>query len=342
MSLRISSLASFRWRASLAVLGLSLACASLAQAQTPLLNVSYDVTRELYQSLNPLFITQWQAKTKQTLTINQSHGGSTKQARSVVEGLQADVVTMNQASDIDLLAARGLVANDWRSRYPNNAAPLYSTMVFLTRKDNPKKIRDWADLVRPGVAVIIPNPKTAGNGRYTYLAAWGSQIKAGRNEAEAKAFVAKLFRNVPVLDTGGRAATATFVQRGIGDVLVTFENEVKQIQHEQPGVFVAVYPSTDILAEAPVAVVEKVVDRKGTRAAAQAYLRFLYDDAAQEVIAQHFFRPRSAAVMARHAAEFPAVKLFTLESIFGSGPQAQRRHFDDGGLFDQIYAQATQ
>lgn len=320
-------------------LGLLLAGGSLAAlADATLLNVSYDVTRELYKDINPAFIKVWQAKTGEKLTINQSHGGSSKQAMSVAAGLEADVVTMNQSTDIDILAERGgLVAKDWRKRLPYGAAPYTSTSVFLVRKGNPKNIKDWNDLVKPGVAVIVPNPKTSGNGRYTYLAAWGYAIKNGGKDEQAKDFVKRLFANVPILDGGGRGATTTFTQRGIGDVLVTFENEAALIDKEVGGdQFDIVYPSLSIEAEAPVAVVDKVVDKRGTRKQAQAYLEFLYSAEGQELIAKHHFRPRDEAVLKRHAGDFKPLKLFSVESVFGSLDKAQKVHFDDSGVYDQI------
>jgi len=310
---------------------------SASAASTELLNVSYDVARELYKDINPAFIAAWKQQTGQTVSIKQSHGGSSKQARAVADGLEASVVTMNQANDIDMLAERGLVAKDWARKFPNNAAPYYSTMVYLVRKGNPKHIRDWQDLARPGVQVIIPNPKTAGNGRYTYLAAWGSVLKKGGNDAQARELVSRIFKNVPILDAGGRAATTTFTQREIGDVLVTFENEVQLVKKEMGQNFDIVYPATSILAESPVAVVDKVVDKKGIRKQATAYLQFLYTEPAQEVIAQHFFRPRSEAVLKKHSASFKPVKLFTVDEVFGGWDAAQKKHFDDGGEFDKIY-----
>jgi sulfate transport system substrate-binding protein len=323
-------------RTGMAVASL-IAVAPLAQADTTLLNVSYDVARELFKDLNPVFIAEWKKNTGETININQSHGGSSKQARSVADGLEASVVTMNQANDIDMLADRGLVAPDWAKKFPNNAAPFYSTMVYLVRKGNPKGIKDWDDLVKPGVKVIIPNPKTAGNGRYTYLAAWGSVLKKGGSEAQAREFVDRLFKNVPILDAGGRAATTTFTQREIGDVLVTFENEVQLVKKEMGENFEIVYPSISILAESPVAVIEKVVDKRGIRKQATAYLQFLYSEPAQEIIAQHFFRPRSDAAMKKYAASFKPVKLFTVDEVFGGWKAAQKKHFDDGGEFDKIY-----
>jgi sulfate/thiosulfate-binding protein len=308
-------------------------------ADVQILNVSYDVTREFYKDFNPAFAARWKAQTGEAVTIRQSHGGSSKQARSVVDGLEADVITMNQANDIDLLAERGrLIPPDWARRLPHNSAPTTSTTVFLVRKGNPRNIRDWDDLVKPGVAVIVPNPKTSGNGRYSYLAAWGAIKKKGGSDAQAKAFVTGLFRNVPVLDAGGRGATTTFVQRGIGDALLTFENEVFLIRKELGGdAFDAVYPSASVLAENPVSVVDKVVDKRGTRKAAQAYLEFLYAEQGQELAARHYFRPRDPKVLARHEATFPPLQLFTVDEVFGGWKKAQAVHFSDGGVFDQIY-----
>jgi sulfate transport system substrate-binding protein len=306
-------------------------------ADTELLNVSYDVARELYKEINPAFIASYKQQSGQTVEIKQSHGGSSKQARAVADGLEASVVTMNQANDIDMLADRGLVAKDWAKKFPNNAAPYYSTMVFLVRKGNPKQVRDWQDLARTGVAVIIPNPKTAGNGRYTYLAAWGSVIKKGGNETQARDLVSKIFKNVPILDGGGRAATTTFTQRQIGDVLVTFENEVSMVRKEFGNDFEVVYPASSILAESPVAVVDKVVDRKQLRQPATAYLNFLYTPAGQEIGAKHYMRVRSETVMKKYATNYKPISLFTVDEVFGGWRAAQKRHFDDGGEFDKIY-----
>jgi sulfate/thiosulfate transport system substrate-binding protein len=311
----------------------------LAHADTTLLNVSYDVTREFYKDYNPAFAKYWKAKTGETVTINQSHGGSSKQARSVADGLEADVITMNQANDIDILAERKLIPSDWQKRLPNASAPTTSTTVFLVRKGNPKKIKDWDDLVKPGVSVIVPNPKTSGNGRYSYLAAWGAVVKKGGDEKAARDYVTRLFRNVPVLDTGGRGATTTFAQRGIGDVLLTFENEVYLIQKELGSdQFEVIYPSVSILAENPVALVDKVVDKHKTRTVAQAYLEYLYSEEGQEIAAQHHLRPRLDSVASRHSADFHKLDLFTIEEVFGGWKQAQKVHFSDGGTFDQIYA----
>ncbi|WP_397533565.1 sulfate ABC transporter substrate-binding protein [Roseateles sp.] len=302
-----------------------------------LLNVSYDVSRELYKDINPAFAAQHKAKTGRTVTVTQSHGGSSRQALSVASGLEADVVTMNQATDLDLLAEKGLIRADWRKAFPNGAAPYTTTTVFLVRKGNPKAIKDWADLTRTGVSVIVPNPKTSGNGRYTYLAAWGSVIAKGGNDAQARDFVAKLLANVPVLDGGGRGATTTFTQRDIGDVLVTFENEAELIENEVgKGKFDVVYPSITIEAEAPVAVVEKVVTKKGTAAAAKAYLDFLYSPEGQQIIAKHNFRPRDAAVAKANAARFPVVKTFTVDSLLGGWTAVTKTHFADGGVYDQL------
>ncbi|MFN7836184.1 MAG: sulfate ABC transporter substrate-binding protein [Burkholderiaceae bacterium] len=318
----------------LAVLGLPLA----AQADKTLLNVSYDLSRELYKEINQAFIKSWQESRQETLTINQSHGGSSKQAMAVAAGLEADVVTMNQSTDIDMLVERGgLISSDWRKAFPNNATPYTTTSVFLVRKGNPKKIRDWSDLARDGVSVVIPNPKLTGNGRYSYLAAWGSVLDKGGNAAQAREFVDKVFHNVPVFDGGGRAATTTFTQRGIGDVLVTFENEAILIGRELGKAdFEIVYPSISIDASAPVAIVDKVVAKHGTAVEAKAYLDFLYSDAGQRIIAKHFFRPRSAAVLKENARVFPTIKIFTVEQLFGSWAQVQKEHFADGGVYDQM------
>lgn len=308
-----------------------------ARAETTLLNVSYDVSRELYKDINPGFIAAWKTKSGETLTLNQSHGGSSKQAGAVIGGLEADVITMNQSPDIDILVKNGLVAPDWRKRLPNDATPYTTTTVFLVRKGNPKAIKDWSDLTREGLQVIVPNPKTSGNGRYTYLAAWGYALNKSGNEAAAKDFVTKLFANVPVLDGGGRGATTTFTQRGIGDVLVTFENEAVLLDKELGGdQFDIVYPSLSIEAAAPVAVVDKVADKRGTRRQAEAYLQYLFSPEGQEVIAKHHFRPRNEAILAKYAARFPAIKTFTVEDRLGGWEAVQKTHFADGGIYDQI------
>ena len=310
-----------------------------ALAETKLLIVSYDVTREFYKDFNAAFIQHWKAKSGETVTINQSHGGSSKQARAVADGLEADIISMNQATDIDLLYERGkLVPQDWQKRLPYGSSPTASTTVFLVRKGNPKHIRDWDDLIKPGISIIVPNPKTSGNGRYSYLAAWGYAQKKTNDPAQAKDFVSKLFRNVPVLDTGGRGATTTFVQRGIGDVLLTFENEVYLISKELGGdQFDVVYPSSSILAENPIALVDKVVDKHKTRTVAQAYLDFHYSEAGQEIAAQHFLRPRLESVASKHRDVFKQIDLFTVDEEFGGWKKAQQTHFADGGIFDQIY-----
>ncbi len=309
-----------------------------APAQTTILNVSYNVSRELYREINPAFVAEWQAKTGETITVNQSHGGSSKQALSVIAGLEGDVITMNQPLDIDILVERGaLVAADWRKRFPHDATPYTTTSVFLVRKGNPKGIKDWDDLVKPGHKVIVPNPKTSGNGRYTYLAAWGYALDQTGSEADARDFVAKLFANVPVLDGGGRGATTTFTQRGVGDVLVTFENEAVAIGVELGAEkFDIVYPSLSIEAAAPVAVLEKVVDKRGSRHVATAYLEFLFSPAGQEIIAKHAFRPRDEKVLQKFEGRFPAIRMFNVERTLGSWVEVNRKHFADGGIYDQI------
>jgi sulfate transport system substrate-binding protein len=324
-----------RWFLALA-LAASLPLAAGAR-DVELLNVSYDVARELYKDINPAFVAEYKKSTGETVTVKQSHGGSSKQARAVADGLEASVVTMNQANDIDFLAERGLVAKDWAKKFPNNAAPFYSTMVFLVRKGNPKQIHTWDDLAKPGVQVVIPNPKTAGNGRYTYLAAWGSVLKKGGTDAQARELVSRIFKNVPILDAGGRAATTTFTQRQIGDALVTFENEVNLVRAEFGDNFEVIYPSVSILAESPVAVVDKVVDRKGIRKEATAYLNFLYTEAGQTIGARHYLRVRNESVMKKYAQNYKPISLFTVDEVFGGWKAAQKRHFDDGGEFDKIY-----
>ena len=306
-------------------------------AQTSILNVSYDVARELYKDINPAFVARWQAKGNPVVTINQSHGGSSKQVGAVIAGLEADVVTMNQVPDIQMLVKNGLVKADWQKRLPNDAAPYTTTSVFLVRKGNPKNIKDWSDLARPGVEVIVPNPKTSGNGRYTYLAAWGYAIKNYKTEEKAREFVKALFANVPVFDGGGRGATTTFTQRNVGDVLVTFENEAILLDKEVGGdQFDIVYPSLSIDAPAPVTVVDKVVDKKGTRKIATAYLEYLWTPEGQEIIAKHYLRPRNAAVLKKYAKVFPAVNTFSVEKLLGGWENVQKAHFADGGIYDQI------
>ncbi|MBV8660198.1 MAG: sulfate ABC transporter substrate-binding protein [Burkholderiales bacterium] len=312
-----------------------------AQAGPTLLNVSYDVMRDFYRDLNPAFVAAYKAKTGVELTIQQSHGGSGKQARAVIDGLEADVVTMNMPPDIDAIHDKSnFLPENWATRLPDNSLPFTSLQVIIVRKGNPKGIHDWSDLVKPGVQVIMPNPKVTGNGRYSYLAAWGYALKQpGGNEQKARQFVGALLKNVPVLDSGGRAATTTFMQRQIGDALLTFENEAEMIAREfGRGQFEVVYPSLSIRAEPPVAIVDHVVDKKGTRKEAEAYLRFLWTPQAQEIAAQNFLRPQDPVVMHKYATQFPAVKLFTVDEVFGGWRAAQKTHFDDGGSFDQVYA----
>jgi sulfate/thiosulfate transport system substrate-binding protein len=319
---------------AVAVVGL----AATAFAQQSLLNVSYDPTRELYQEFNAAFAKYWQAKSGKTVTIRQSHGGSGAQGRAVIDGLDADVVTLALAYDIDAVAASGLIKPDWQKRLPQNASPYTSTIVFLVRKGNPKNIKDWGDLLKPDVQIITPNPKTSGGARWNYLAAWGYALKQpGGNEQKARDFVAQLFKKVPVLDSGARGATTTFVERGIGDVPLAWENEAYLALDEAKGKVDIVVPSISILAEPPVAVVDKVVDRKGTRAVAEAYLQYLYSPEGQEIAAKHHYRPRDAAVAAKYANGFAKVTLFTIDQLFGGWQAAQKTHFADKGTFDQIY-----
>jgi sulfate transport system substrate-binding protein len=304
-----------------------------------LLNVSYDPTRELYQAFNKAFARHWETTQKEMVSVKQSHGGSGKQARSVIDGLDADVVTLALAYDIDEIAERSkLLPADWQKRLPHNSAPYTSTIVFLVRKGNPKGIRDWNDLVRAGVAIVTPNPKTSGGARWNYLAAWGYAQKKENSEAKAKEFVAALYKNVVVLDSGARGATTTFVERGIGDVLIAWENEAYlSLQELGPGKFEIVTPSLSILAEPPVAVVDKVAERKGTRKVAQAYLEYWYTPEAQEIAAKNFYRPIDPKVAARYDKQFAKVNLFTIDQAFGGWQKAQRTHFADGGMFDQIF-----
>ena len=332
--------------------GLILAAAALAVGLAPiaanaaapveLLNVSYDPTRELYRDVDAAFAAQWKAKTGQTITIKQSHGGSGAQARAVIDGLQADVVTLALAADIDAIADRAkAIAPNWQSRLEHNSAPYYSTIVFLVRKGNPKGVRDWSDLIKPGVKVITPNPKTSGGARWNYLAAWGYAQRATGSVAGARDYMTKLFRNVPVLDSGARGATTTFVQRGQGDVLLAWENEAFLATNQLgKGKFEIVYPSISILAEPPVAVVDKVVDRKGTRAIAEAYLKFLYTPEAQRIIGKNFYRPRDPAVAAQFKGQFQSLPLLTIDKNFGGWKRVQAAHFNDGGVFDQVYEDA--
>jgi sulfate transport system substrate-binding protein len=320
---------------------LSFAAPAIA-AKVSLLNVSYDPTRELYQDINKSFAAHWKANSGDDVSIKQSHGGSGKQARSVIDGLDADVVTLALAYDIDEIASRGLLSPDWQKRLPHNSAPYRSTIVFLVRKGNPKAIKDWPDLVKPGVGVISPNPKTSGGARWNYLAAWGYALKQpGGTEASAKEFVTKLFRNVPVLDSGARGATTTFVERGIGDVLIAWENEaLLAVKELGPDKFEIIAPPQSIQAEPPVAVVDKVVDKRGTRRAAEAYVHYLYTEQGQEIAARHYYRPVSEAARKKHAGQFPNVKMFTIDEVFGGWAKAQKAHFADGGSFDQIYQPA--
>ena len=328
-----------RWFFPILLLVLAVSPA-LAAADTVLLNVSYDPTRELYRDFNTAFIAEWKKQTGETVKINQSHGGSGKQSRSVIDGLEADVVTLALAYDIDALNAHGgLVPADWQKRLPDNSAPYTSTIVFLVRKGNPKGIKDWDDLVKPGIGVITPNPKTSGGARWNYLAAWGFASKKFGGDAAAKDFVGKLYKNVLVLDTGARGSTTTFVERGQGDVLLAWENEALLALGEAGGGgFEIVAPSESILAEPPVSVVDKVVDKRGTRKVAEAYLHYLYSPEGQEIAARNGYRPRDAAIAAKYAAKFPALPLFTVDERFGGWQKAQATHFADGGTFDQIYA----
>jgi sulfate/thiosulfate transport system substrate-binding protein len=319
--------------------GIVLAGAAQA-ADVNLLNVSYDPTRELYTALNKAFAARYQAETGKTIEIKQSHGGSGKQARSVIDGLQADVVTLALAYDVDAIAQRGLLAADWQKKLPNNAAPYTSTIVFLVRKGNPKGVKDWDDLAKPGIKVITPNPKTSGGARWNYLAAWGYALRKYGNEDKARDFVRDIFKNVPVLDTGARGSTVTFVERNIGDVLLAWENEAYlAIDEFGKDKFEIVAPSLSILAEPTIAIVDKVVDKKGTRAAAEAYFKFIYSPEGQEIAAQNHYRPRDPAIAAKHAGDFAKVELFTIDDVFGGWQKAQAAHFDDAGVFDKIYTQ---
>ncbi|KQU83741.1 thiosulfate transporter subunit [Variovorax sp. Root318D1] len=310
---------------------------AFAQSST-LLNASYDVAREFYKDYNAAFVAHYKKTTGKDVKIDQSHGGSSAQARAVADGLDADVVTMNTSTDIDFLANTGVVAKDWNKQLPENASPTTSTMLFLVRNGNPKGIKDWEDLVKPGVQVVIVNPKTGGNGRYAYLAAWGYVKKKGGTDAQAAEFVGKLFKNVPVLARGGRDATTAFLQRNIGDALITFESEVVSIDREfGSGKVDSVYPSISIVAENPVALVERTTKKKGTGELAKAYLDWLYSEEAQEIAAKHALRPRSPAVLKKHAATFKPLQLFTVQELFGSLGDAQKVHFNDGGQFDKLY-----
>ena len=320
------------------VLTIMLPVAALA-AEVQLLNVSYDPTRELYQEYNAAFAKYWQSKTGDKVTIRQSHGGAGRQARAVIDGLEADVVTLALAYDIDAIAEKAkLFPANWQQRLPHNSAPYTSTIVLLVRKGNPKNIKDWDDLVKPGVSVITPNPKTSGGARWNYLAAWAYALKKYGSEEKAKDYVGKLYRNVPVLDSGARGSTTTFVERGIGDVFISWENEAfLAIKELGPGKFEIVVPSVSILAEPPVALVDKVVDKRGTRKVAQAYLEYLYSPEAQDIAGRHFYRPIDSKVAAKYAKQFPQVNLIRIDDVFGGWQKAQKTHFADGGVFDQIY-----
>jgi len=316
--------------------------AAPGRADTTILNASYDPTREFFQEFNAAFAKHWKAKTGETVTIRQSHGGSGKQARSVIDGLEADVVTLALAYDVDALRRNsGLVVKGWQKRLPQNAAPYTSTIVFLVRKGNPEGIRDWADLAKPGVAVVTPNPKTSGGARWNYLAAWGSALsQSGGSEAAARELVTKIYKNVKVLDSGARGSMISFARRGVGDVLISWENEAFLAARELGAdKFEIVTPPVSILAEPPVAVVDKVVDRRNTRERAEAYLNYLYSPEGQDIAGKHFYRPRDPAAAARYAGQFAKVKLFTIDEVFGGWDKAQAKHFADGGVFDQIYGQ---
>ena len=318
----------------------ALAAASLASAQTTLLNVSYDVAREFYKDINPAFIASYKKATGKDIKVDQSHAGSSAQARAVADGLDADVVTMNTTTDIDFLAEKGVVAKDWRNKFPNHAAPTTSTMLFLVRNGNPKNIKDWDDLIRPDVKVVVVNPKTGGNGRMAYLAAWGQVRAKGGTDAQALDYVTRLYKNVPVLARGGRDATGVFLQRGIGDVLITFESEVVSVDNEfGKGKVDAIHPSASLITENPVAVVERTVAKKGTAEQAKAYLDFLYSPEGQEIAAKHNIRPSNEAILKKYP-QFKPIKLFSVNQYFGSLAEAQKVHFNDGGQFDKLYQPA--
>ncbi|HVY04473.1 MAG TPA: sulfate ABC transporter substrate-binding protein [Burkholderiales bacterium] len=326
--------------ARILVAALLVAVALPLRADVALLNVSYDPTRELYQEFNAAFAKYWEAKEKEKVVVRQSHGGSGKQARTVIDGLDADVVTLALAYDVDEIAAKGkLLPAGWQKRLPNNSAPYTSTIVFLVRKGNPKHIKDWDDIAKPGVSVITPNPKTSGGARWNYLAAWGYALKAsGNDEAKARDFVSRLYRNVPVLDSGARGATTTFVERGIGDVLLAWENEAfLAVKELGPGKVDVVVPSVSILAEPPVSVVDKVASRHGTTKVAQAYLEYLYSDEGQDIAGRNFYRPTNPKIAEKYASQFPKVALFRVDEVFGGWQKAQKTHFADGGVFDQIF-----
>jgi sulfate/thiosulfate-binding protein len=329
-----------RFTRALLAFALTIGASAVALAETTILNVSYDPTRELYQEFNTIFAAHWKKQTGEAVTIQQSHGGSGKQARAVIDGLEADVVTLALAYDIDALAEKGaLIPKDWQKRLPNNSAPYTSTIVLLVRKGNPKGIKDWDDLVKPGVSVVTPNPKTSGGARWNYLAAWGYALnKNGNDEAKARDFVNKLYKNVAVLDSGARGSLTTFAERGVGDVFISWENEAFLAAREfGADKFETVVPSLSILAEPPVTVVDKVVDRRGTRKVAEAYLQYLYTEEGQNIAGKNFYRPRDPKVAAVYASQFSNVNLFTIDEVFGGWQKAQKTHFADGGIFDQIY-----
>jgi len=314
----------------------------LQAGEITLLNVSYDPTREFYADYNEAFAKYWKEKTGDTVTVNQSHGGSSKQARAVIDGLEADVVTLALAADVDALYENGkLVPQDWQERLPHNSAPYQSTLSFLVRKGNPKGIKDWEDLIKPGVEVITPNPKTSGAARWNYLAGWGFALKKYGSQEKAKQFITELFKHVPVLDSGARGATTTFVERGLGDVLINWENELLLVKKLRGDEFEIVVPSVSILAEPTVAVVDKIVDKRGTREVATEYLTFLYSDTGQEIAAKHFFRPSNNDILAKYASQYPKLELFTINDVFGGWTKATKDHFVDGASFDQIYSGAT-
>lgn len=320
--------------AAAAMLGAGIARA----ADITLLNVSYDPTRELYVDFNKAFAAYWKAQTGDNVTVNQSHGGSGAQARTVIDGSPADVVTLALAADVDAIAKKGLIHSDWQKRLPQNAAPYTSTIVFLVRKGNPKGIHDWDDIIKPNVSIVVPNPKTSGGARWAYLAAYGYALKKYGSDAAAKDYITKVYQHVPVLDSGARGSTTTFVERGIGDVLLSWENEAYlAVKELGPDKFEVVAPSVSILAEPTVSVVDKVVDKRGTRKVAEAYLNYLYTPEGQEIAARNFYRPRDPAVAAKYASSFPKLNLFTIDDVFGGWTKAQATHFADGGVFDQIY-----
>ena len=328
----------FKQKATLALATIALTASNLVAAQTTLLNASYDVAREFYEDINTAFIANYKKTTGKDIKIDQAHGGSSAQARAVNDGLEADVVTFNTSTDVDFLASTGVVAKDWTKKFPNNAAPTSSTMLFLVRNGNPKGIKDWDDLIKPGVQVVVVNPKTGGNGRLAYLAAWGQVRKKGGTDAQALDYVGKLYKNVPVLAKGGRDATTIFLQRNIGDVLITFESEVVSVDSEfGAGKVDAVHPSSSVVAENPVAVVERTVAKKGTAEQAKAYLNFLYSDEGQEIAAKHAIRPTNPAILKKYSNVFKPIALFRVEDYFGSFAEAQKVHFNDGGQFDKLY-----